>query len=459
MEKKFFHHALKILEGVCVGCTHCMSVCPTEAIRVKNGLATLIDNRCVDCGMCFRSCPVRAIIIDHDDFNKIFKYKYRIVLLPSVLTAQFPEEISNNQIYSTLYEIGFNRVVEVEQGVDALFQAQQDYLINTIDDRPLISSFCPAIIRLIQVKFPSLVNNIMLLKPPLDITALWLKEKLMEEGASAEDIGIFYVTPCAAKIAAIKSPVGDDKSPITGVINMDFLFNKIYRVIKAGKSDQCIVPENQPLSKKGILWTLTHGEAANLEGRCLAIDEIHNVIEFLEKIENEEITDIDFLELRACDQSCAGGVLVSGNRFLTAERMRKRAYMAPDHSKISFIGTGEPNSIHGQTIQADQVDLSIHEIKPRSMLKLDENRTEAMRKMQEVNNMVKKMPGLDCGACGAPTCQALAEDIVQGYGSINQCFYVRELLYSKEPNDQDCENNIKEIWGDKKIDFDKLSGL
>ena len=33
--------------------------------------------------------------------------------------------------------------------------------------------------------------------------------------------------------------------------------------------------------------------------------QIHNVIDILEKIENDELTDIDFLELRACDHSCA----------------------------------------------------------------------------------------------------------------------------------------------------------
>jgi iron only hydrogenase large subunit-like protein len=456
MEKKFFHHALKVLEGVCIGCTHCMSVCPTEAIRVSNGLATIIDNRCVDCGMCFRSCPVRAIIIDHDDFNKIFKYKYRIALVPAVLTGQFPEEISNQQIYSTLYEIGFNRVVEVEQGVDALHQAQLAYINQHTDDKPLISSFCPAIIRLIQVKFPSLVNNIMLLKPPLDVSAIWLRQTLMAEGATADDIGIFYVTPCAAKIAAIKSPVGDDDSPITGVINMDFLFNKIYRVIKAGKNDQCIVPENQPLSPKGILWTLTHGEAANFAGRCLAIDEIHNVMEFLEKLENDEIPNIDFLELRACDHSCAGGVLVSGNRFLTVERLKKRAQDAvkSNNDRPSEILNGPANRNNGM----NEVNMEIYEIKPRSMLKLDENMAEAMRKMKVVQSLVKALPGFDCAACGSPTCQALAEDIVQNTGNINQCFYIQNILTAKGliTNKQSREI-LDNIWGQNKIDEDKLT--
>ena len=168
MDKKFFHHALKVLENTCVGCTHCMKVCPTGAIRVVNGLAVINDNRCVDCGMCLRYCPVKAIIVEQDDFNKIFKYKYRIALIPAVLIGQFPEEVPTKLIHSILYELGFNRIAEVEQGVTILKEAMQEYIPQHTSTRPLISSFCPAIIRLIQVKFPALVDHVIRLKPPLD---------------------------------------------------------------------------------------------------------------------------------------------------------------------------------------------------------------------------------------------------------------------------------------------------
>lgn len=33
------------------------------------------------------------------------------------------------------------------------------------------------------------------------------------------------------------------------------------------------------------------------------------------------------------------------------------------------------------------------------------------------------MPGLDCGACGAPSCQCLAEDIVQGKANEIDCIF------------------------------------
>jgi Fe-S-cluster-containing hydrogenase component 2 len=74
MRDQGFHHALKIREEVCFGCTHCIQACPTEALRVKNGKAYLYAERCIDCGECMKVCPVNAIIIEQDDFNDIFKF-------------------------------------------------------------------------------------------------------------------------------------------------------------------------------------------------------------------------------------------------------------------------------------------------------------------------------------------------------------------------------------------------
>ena len=42
----------------CRGCTTCIKNCPTEAIRVRNGKATILNERCIDCGKCKKSCPM-----------------------------------------------------------------------------------------------------------------------------------------------------------------------------------------------------------------------------------------------------------------------------------------------------------------------------------------------------------------------------------------------------------------
>jgi len=445
MESNNFHHALKIREDLCIGCSHCMNVCPTEAIRVRNGKSVLSGDRCVDCGECFRVCPVGAIIVDHDDFNYIFDYKYRVALVPAIFTGQFPEDISLRQIQSVMLELGFTHVYEVENGVEILSDTINDYATNHNDNKPLISSFCPAIIRLIQVKFPALVDNIVRLKPPLDISATFLKKELLSQGIPEEEIGIFYVTPCAAKIAAIKDPVGETTSAITGVINMDFLFNKVYRKVKQRNNQTCVIPFADKLSGKATCWALTNGEASHVNGRCLAIDEIHNVIDFLERIENEEITDVDFLELRACDESCAGGVLTTSNRFLTAERLRNHADSYHDQNE-----TTHPEAFRSITSEREYLTerIAIHPIKPRSILKLDENMAEAMKKMDKVNKIMQLLPLVDCGICGAPSCQALAQDIAQGNAHIQHCIFIQKMLEQKgELSLDDTIKVMQDIWG------------
>ena len=103
MGNETFYHALKINSEVCTGCTHCMNVCPTAAIRIKYGKATINEAACTDCGMCLKTCPRQAIYVEQDDFNQIFKFSYRIILLPSVFIGQFPEDISEEQIFSELH--------------------------------------------------------------------------------------------------------------------------------------------------------------------------------------------------------------------------------------------------------------------------------------------------------------------------------------------------------------------
>ena len=449
MDNQYFHHALNFREEVCIGCSHCMSVCPTEAIRVRGGKSKLDPNRCVDCGECYRVCPVEAITIEDDDFNKIFDYTSRIALIPAIFMGQFPEDITATQIFAGIKDLGFTHVFEVEQGVEILRDALNKYTKANENLRPLISSFCPAVIRLIQVKFPSLTDNIVLLRPPLDIAAHYYRKRMIDQGATEDEIGIFYVTPCAAKIAAIKSPVGEETSIINGVINMDVLYNKVYRIIKKGGSHNFDVTGIRPLSSYSITWSLTGGEAALVKGHCLAIDEIHNVIEFLEKVENEEITDIDFLELRACDQSCAGGVLANGNRFLTTNRLHRRA----DVRKHKGDDPGKPEEKPITSYKEDlQKDINLTKVYPRSMHKFDDDMSKAMKKMNQFNELLKLLPRVDCGVCGAPSCQALSEDIVQEKAHLTDCIFVQKIYEQRGSLSQsDTVKIMKDIWGDERM--------
>ena len=103
--------------------------------------------------------------------------------------------------------MGFSEVCTVEQSVDTLVDEINDY-VHKAEDKPVISSFCPAVIRLIQVRFPSLIDRIMLLLPPIEVTAQYYVRKWKMSGGDPSELGVFYLTPCIAKIAAVQSPVG-----------------------------------------------------------------------------------------------------------------------------------------------------------------------------------------------------------------------------------------------------------
>lgn len=447
MEKGFFHHALTIRKDICTGCSLCMRVCPTEALRIHDGKARLIEDRCVDCGECFRSCPVHAIIIEQDDFSRIFDYKHRVALVPAVLHGQFRHEVSMSEISAVLKSLGFTWVYEVEHGAEILKPAIDDLMDVRTLPRPLISSYCPAIVRLIQVRFPALIRNIATVKAPLEIAAFYCRRVLRDRGAHNNEIGVFYVTPCAAKIAAVKSPVGEESTPISGVINMDFIYNKINRTLRNKGELKYGDDHAYSVNTDTLVWSLTNGEASCINGSTLAIDGMNNVTEFLEQLENDEITGVDYLELRACDEGCAGGVLLSSNRFLVAERLRNKA-------RNLKPGTDSPETEEFASIEAYKEYLMnkvrvTEEIKPRSMYRLSGDRDEAMKMMKRSRRIMCWLPGTDCGLCGAPSCQALAEDIVRNRGEISQCVFIRESNMKKNLMNRERSSGIMEqIWGD-----------
>ncbi len=416
-----YFHSVTLNKDNCKGCTNCIKYCPTEAIRVKDGKAKIINERCIDCGECIRRCPYQAKKAVTDSLDLLDNFAFKIAIPAPAFYGQF-NNVTINRILNSLYSLGFDYVYEVARGAELVSEIVKEELASGNLKKPVISSACPAVVRLIQVRFPDLLGHVLRIDSPMELAASLAKQKISQEkNIPLEKIGVFFISPCAAKVTSVKSPLGRKKSRVDGVFSIADIFGKVYnnlRKIDEEKDLQCA-------SGIGIGWAVSGGEALalNIED-YLAVDGSEQVIKVLEQIEMGRLAHIEFFEGQACVGGCVGGPLTVENSFIARKRIRHLVNKMDKESKEIKKGI-TPELWQKIKEEAHWTEM----INPREIMKLDEDRVRALEKINLLEKIYKSLPGLDCGACGAPTCRALAEDIVRGWGNEYDCiFRLREEL-------------------------------
>ena len=411
-----YFHSVTLDEEKCRGCTNCIKRCPTEAIRVRKGKARIIKERCIDCGECIRICPQHAKKAISDDFSCISSYKYKIAIPAPSLYSQFKPEYSVKKLLNALKLVGFDDVFEVARAAEFVTEETKKLLSSGTAKKPMISSACPAVVRLIQVRFPNLIDNLVKPDSPMEVAARFIKKKTaMEKKLDPSDIGVFFITPCAAKVTSVKAPYEHQNTFVDGAISIKDIYLKI--LSKLEKAD-----ESGDLAKagfEGIQWANPGGECLGLgTDRFLAVDGIHNVITILEAIENDKLDGVDFIEALSCTGGCLGGPLTVENLYVAKTKLKKHIDDAKKYGKNNAIPDRYEDNIAwtGNLVY-------------KPIMKLDDDLGMAMKKLESLEKINKELPGLDCGACGAPSCRALAEDIVRGMASETDCiFKLRERV-------------------------------
>lgn len=407
-------HSVTLNKEKCKGCTACIKNCPTEAIRVRDGKAQIIDEICIDCGECIRVCPYYAKIAVTDPLEKIYDFKYKIALPAPTLYGQFKGLKDINKVLYGLLSLGFDDVYEVAKAADYTSAFIRRYMKQENIKKPAISSACPSIARLIQVRFPELIEHIVPIDSPMEMASDLAKNEFSKKhNVDKKDIGTFFITPCPAKMTAVKNPIGKEKSSLNGAISIIDIYG---RLVNALNIKIPFKEDFKRASSYGVSWASSSGEANSLNiDKYLAVDGIKNVIKVLEEIENNNISDLDFLECLSCTGGCVGGPLTFENGYVCKNRI----------SRISK--TLDKTFIDENEILKNEDKINwkyTKKIKANTGMELDSNILESLKMMEKIKNINERLPGLDCGACGSPTCTALAEDIVKGEAKENDCVYI-----------------------------------
>ena len=231
-------------------------------------------------------------------------------------------------------------------------------------------------VNLIEIRFPSLIEHVAPFVCPV--------EAARQEARSQKTV---FVAICPAQYTVLSAR---DWSPSADVIGPNGL-RKALMPLLAGKRGPSRAPK-EARRPSPVDTTDT-----------LEVCGIGHVVNVLEALENGRLDDVGVLELWACDQGCFGSPLLAEDPFVARRRWQQAAW-----------GNDEP----GRAVPRDRPLVA------RSGLRLDADMGRAVRRLAEIDRLRRTLPGRDCARCGAPTCDALAEDVVLGRSSRSACVHV-----------------------------------
>ncbi len=398
-----------------------MRVCPTQAIRVRGGRTSLLNDRCIDCGECVRVCPNHAIIPQTSSFSDFSRFKYMIAIPSPVFYSQFGKDISPAIILEALRKVGFDDAVDAACASESVSIAIQEYLDAVPSPRPFISPFCPAIVRLIQIRYPNLLEHLIPIDSPMEIAAREAKHQAIKTtGFREQEIGVIYLTPCPAKMLAIRYPLRKKHSFVDGTIAISEIYPTILKVLPTlNRTD-----DREEIRGLGLGWPILGGQVACLKAEdCLSIGGLSEAVRVFEDIENGKLKHIQYIEAHSCPAACVGGSLTVENSYIARGRvlqMVQKFGVKPcqDREKIRALYQKNFFSLPGK-------------IPSIPLQPLDEDVSKALRKLQLKQEVYERLPKIDCGACGSPTCMTFAEDVILGNAQESDCVFVAMEKFEK----------------------------
>ena len=405
-----YYHSIEVETDKCTGCMNCMRACPTEAMRIREGKALILEDRCIDCGDCIRVCPARAVRSMTGSFEDLTRFKYTIAIPSPPLYSQYGISVTPNHILNGLKGLGFNEVYDIGRACEVYSSVLKEHLHNYSDSKPYISTVCLAVVRLIQINFPELMGNLLSMEAPSAIAGAYKTARAKILGISPQDIGTIFITPCPAKMIALNHPIFKSDPTLDGAIAISDIYGVLFTAIRK-------ISALEPLHNSGGI-----GVGVGIPGACItsleienaiAVDGVHNVIKILEDVERGKITNVNYLELWACPGGCIGGPLAVDNPYLA--RIKAAKLMQQLGTKMN-ITPAEVERMRAH-LTCD-VELSTYPVQP-----LGTDARDAIRKIKERESIVGTLPRINCGACGAPTCKAFAEDVIQGRAELVDCVF------------------------------------
>jgi anti-sigma regulatory factor (Ser/Thr protein kinase)/Fe-S-cluster-containing hydrogenase component 2 len=363
--------SLGVHAELCKECRHCLVACPTAAIRVRAARPEVLHHLCIDCTACIAACAPRALTMK-DAPGALAGGD--VLVVPPALLAGFGEH-PIGAVVEELRGLGYDEVVSVHRYEDALRRAVIELSATGDSPTPLLSPVCPALVSLVEVKFPSLIGHLVPLASP------WEAAQQDLDGRMAT-----YAVSCPSQRTALlaQHPTAQRDTVTVGAVR------------------EAVLPRLAARARRPSDAGAAPPHACGADDLLVATGVPH-VLAVLEAVEDDRLPGVSAIEAYLCDGGCFGSPLLAEDAHVAAWRWAAAGDTAP--------GDRESRD-RGRPFRA------------RPGIRLDADMAVAIRKLTQLDAETRSLPGRDCGVCGAPTCAALAEDIVMGRAARADCPYV-----------------------------------
>lgn len=377
----------------CQKCMKCLRACPTGAISLQDSRVKIDSEKCTNCATCMEACVSQGLQAKGSTLADLENYDYKIALVSTAIFGECSTLAQAESLMMAIKKLGFDEVINLSSYDGAMYEEMVRYVGVNRQQTTLIASFCPAVNRLIEVRYPILLSNIVPFDYIAEVAARDIKEKRKD---LAKNTGIFLLCECVAKLTLAKYPYGNEFSSIDHAMILADLFPQISRNMNNERLATTINDKGL-CNVTSCLYERDFGDK-----KVVVADGLSKVITALELAEFDRLKDCDLLFLSGCINGCVGGNLLWGNPFRSANNIKHLIKEA--NESVANINN---NDLYGVTVAST----------------FNEKRSlqERLATFIKINEYVEKLPGYDCGACGFHSCRAMAEEILAKRATFDDC--------------------------------------
>ncbi len=363
-------NSLRFASERCRVCLHCLSACPTQALRVRGRGPALLAHRCVDCNACVAACSHGAIDLDADtpcpDATDV-----DVLVLPAAFLTDFGP--APRRVCDALREMGFAELAVTETWERAQHLALEDILAHSTVRAPVLDVSCPVVTRLVETRFPSLLAHLAPLLSPVEAAAGQLRDRKAA-----------YVVACPAQRTCLRQA----GVPENRILAPRALRQKLDPSLSVGWStpDEPALPHRDHAPTRARQSLVAHG--------------FPSILRVLEALEAERVETVDLVVLKACVDGCFGSPLFRTPSAVAAHRAQR---------VLPLDDVQRPGALRGTPYRA------------RAALRMDSDMQTSVKKLHRMAEALRGLPQADCARCGAPSCRAHAEDYALGRIRTLQC--------------------------------------